>query len=375
MMSAYPSNNAPQAEQFRCPFLGHYHDPSTYSSFDCPDNFCHKAAPERPVLEAYQAQTCLTAAHGMCPVYQHPSRWRKPLPAGIGAPEPAIHDKRIPLILAGMAAVLVFGIALMIGTLMLLGSRGPSDDGGGAQGHAFIFVQPTVPSTQESSFRVTFTPRPTRTPVPTYAPIVTELLFDNNLRTGPGTDYDSAGVLFSGSLITLRGRTAAGDWLLVESADGLLGWILATQIDRNVDISTVPGAGSTDSGEPSSSAAIATATPSGEVTTRTPEPLKDFEMVLFGTVKDDFCNRGTPLTEVVLFNIDDGNIFFNDYFGSYDSDSGTFEATAKQGRSTKKFDGKITITEDVLSLDGVLRFYWADGCVTVWDMSGETDDW
>jgi hypothetical protein len=384
-MSVYPSNNAPQAEQFRCPYLGHYRDPSTWSNFACPDNFCHKAAPERPILESYQERACLTADHQMCPVYLARSRWRQPLPPSIGAPEPLIRDRRVPLILGGMAAVLVLGIASMVFALVLLGSRGSADESSGSQGRGFTFVQSTAALTQEREFLPTFTPRPTRTPVPTYAPIVTELLFENNLRTGPGTDYDSAGLLPSGVLITLRGRNQVGDWLLVESADGVLGWILATQIDSSVDTGPVPyiaaaGTDQTPDGSTSGGSLPATA-----VVTQETEPetlsLNDFALVLSAELRTDPCDNHYSFDDIWFFEFQDSQVKvsyttgFADLQGDYDANSGMFDTFGQFPRSARTFTGQISIDRDLLIIDAKLSSESTNGCNASWDLTGRTRDW
>jgi hypothetical protein len=384
-MSVYPSNNAPQAEQFRCPYLGHYHDPSTWSNFACPDNFCHKAVPERPILESYQAQACLTADHVMCPVYQARSRWRQPLPPSIGAPEPLIRDKRVPLILGGMATVLVLGIALTVIALVLLSSRGPADEGGSSQGRAFTFGQPTAALTQERVLHPTFTPRPTRTPVPTYAPIVTELLFENNLRTGPGTDYDSAGLLPSGVLITLRGRNQAGDWLLVESADGVLGWILATQIDSSVDTGPVPyiaAAGTDQSPDGSTSGGglptTAVFTPESEPVA---EALSDFSLLLSADLRADTCGNRESFDDFWFFDFQGNQLKVSfttgdaDLNGNYDAESGMFDTFGQFPRSARTFTGQFTIDRDFLIINAKMNSRWSDGCEAEWDITGRTRDW
>ena len=48
-----------------------------------------------------------------------------------------------------------------------------------------------------------------------------------NVRSGPGTNYDGIGVLQMGEKATALGRTAGGDWVLIEyfGVEGNQGWV------------------------------------------------------------------------------------------------------------------------------------------------------
>lgn len=48
-----------------------------------------------------------------------------------------------------------------------------------------------------------------------------------NLRTGPGQDFDRIRLLPQGEVVSVLGRTAQGDWLQVQTADGATGWVSA----------------------------------------------------------------------------------------------------------------------------------------------------
>lgn len=53
-----------------------------------------------------------------------------------------------------------------------------------------------------------------------------------NVRSGPGTNYDGIGVLQMGEKATALGRTAGGDWILIEyfGVDGNQGWVYTSLV-------------------------------------------------------------------------------------------------------------------------------------------------
>lgn len=53
-----------------------------------------------------------------------------------------------------------------------------------------------------------------------------------NVRSGPGTSYDSLGMLAAGSVVVLTGKNTAASWLQIEypSAPGGHGWVTATYV-------------------------------------------------------------------------------------------------------------------------------------------------
>jgi len=77
---------------------------------------------------------------------------------------------------------------------------------------------------------------PTVTGTPT-GPIVTVRLdIDQtqiNVRAGPGTIYDKVGLLLLGQKAVAKGRTTAGEWILIvyEGAPGGVGWISSSLVN------------------------------------------------------------------------------------------------------------------------------------------------
>ena len=82
------------------------------------------------------------------------------------------------------------------------------------------------------------------------------------LRSGPGTMYDTIGVVEAGDVLQVVGRNDDGEWLVVQTADGEEGWLAASLIDEEIDPEplTAIAAPPTPVPQPTSVAA-ATATP------------------------------------------------------------------------------------------------------------------
>jgi hypothetical protein len=90
----------------------------------------------------------------------------------------------------------------------------------------------------------TWTPAPTKTlaVMPTYTPTpIWKTIKSVTVRSGPGTNYSSLGVLPQGSLLNVTGRTADGKFLQIEYTAGRTGWIAADFVDLSkADLSSIP---------------------------------------------------------------------------------------------------------------------------------------
>jgi type II secretory pathway pseudopilin PulG len=85
------------------------------------------------------------------------------------------------------------------------------------------------------------TPTPTATPIPTPKPdAVVNMEALLNLRSGPGTYYDTLGVLEEGDPLRVTDRNHTGDWLRVIAPDGQEGWVAYSVLQVNVDMAGVP---------------------------------------------------------------------------------------------------------------------------------------
>jgi len=61
-----------------------------------------------------------------------------------------------------------------------------------------------------------------------------------NVRTGPGLNFASIGMLPLGTSLVLEGRDANGLWLQVRLADNSLGWVSSAFMESNLDITNLP---------------------------------------------------------------------------------------------------------------------------------------
>ncbi len=54
-----------------------------------------------------------------------------------------------------------------------------------------------------------------------------------NVRAGPGTTYDKVGILQIGQSAVAKGRTAGGDWIMIEypGVQGGLAWVHSSLVD------------------------------------------------------------------------------------------------------------------------------------------------
>lgn len=91
---------------------------------------------------------------------------------------------------------------------------------------------------QESPTLTNTPPIPTSTPVPTKAigTVSTDAL---NLRLGPGLSHQVLGLLNSGTVIEITGRSESGDWLQVMLENGVSGWVSAQYVQTQVEITSL----------------------------------------------------------------------------------------------------------------------------------------
>ncbi|MEZ4641767.1 MAG: SH3 domain-containing protein [Chloroflexota bacterium] len=84
--------------------------------------------------------------------------------------------------------------------------------------------QPTATSTNTSL--PTLTKQPTATPLPQ----VEVTASSANVRQGPGTNYDVAGVVVAGDTAVILARTQDGSWYNVQLADGSRVWVASSVV-------------------------------------------------------------------------------------------------------------------------------------------------
>jgi hypothetical protein len=70
--------------------------------------------------------------------------------------------------------------------------------------------------------------------------VETTLRFDSNLRSGPGSDFEDINFLTSGARVVILGHDESELWLLIRTENGQEGWIAASQVAGEMDMSLVP---------------------------------------------------------------------------------------------------------------------------------------
>lgn len=60
-----------------------------------------------------------------------------------------------------------------------------------------------------------------------------------NVRSGPGTEFSAVAALEPNATVELTGRTLAGDWWQVRTADGSTGWVFGQLLETTGDVAAV----------------------------------------------------------------------------------------------------------------------------------------
>ena len=104
-----------------------------------------------------------------------------------------------------------------------------------------------LPTNTPTSLPPTETPVPTPTEAPPTEIPPTEVLepvilagdSNINLRSGPGTDYETVGILGSGGSLKIVGRNADSSWWQVSASEGLA-WVAASVVTANNVDDSIP---------------------------------------------------------------------------------------------------------------------------------------
>ena len=104
------------------------------------------------------------------------------------------------------------GLAISLSIITLLASLNTYS----ASAHVGVFQQPTVAI-----------PTVTGTPGGVTATVLLDQEDSVNVRSGPGVFFDKVGVLLPGQTVTVEGRSAGGDWIMIDypGAPGNYGWV------------------------------------------------------------------------------------------------------------------------------------------------------
>ncbi len=98
-------------------------------------------------------------------------------------------------------------------------------------------ILPTEPAAIDSP-PLNPTPSPEPSPVP--VPVTVQARFLTNIRSGPGTEFDILELLQPDERRPVIERTGTGDWLRISTTSGQDGWVVASVVVVNGDLTTVP---------------------------------------------------------------------------------------------------------------------------------------
>lgn len=152
---------------------------------------------------------------------------------------------------------------------------------GGAAG-----TEPTFAPQPTYTPQPTFTPAPTFTSVPTQPPIDTAtpiaepeivaadsvaptpqirtdirgtIASEANVRTGPGLTFEILAPAVPGGIPAFaQGRDSFGEWVLIATPTGIIGWVTASRLSFDVPVTTIPVLNSTELPTPQAPAAALT---------------------------------------------------------------------------------------------------------------------
>lgn len=83
-------------------------------------------------------------------------------------------------------------------------------------------------------------PAPTPVPVVAFSGDATVNVKGLNMRSGPGTQFESLGSFAAGTRLSLLGKDSSGAWANVKSAEGVVGWMSVKYVTLSVPIENVP---------------------------------------------------------------------------------------------------------------------------------------
>lgn len=261
-----------------CPYFAVAEDPQTHLLFPAPGGFCHRANPIGPIDMTHQQTVCLALQHTTCPMYAQDKPG--PLPATIRAEaEKMSNGRRVAFLLGSIILLLLVGLALLRGWQASSAAVVPPPPDVAAtavapnpnpQEAAVVLVEPTttataVPPTHTpqptatatlpptntprptatATLPPTFTPAPTQTNAPPQPTAVPPLLAEVNVlrlnvRTGPGTDYPSLGLIDQGVELEITGQNPDGSWWEFCCFAGQPAWAIAEALTPLGDTANVP---------------------------------------------------------------------------------------------------------------------------------------
>lgn len=92
-----------------------------------------------------------------------------------------------------------------------------------------IFVMPKKAAAEDGAFQqpTVAIPTVTGTPEGVTATVLLDQVDPVNVRSGPGVFFDKIGVLLPGQKVTVAGRSAGGEWIVIDypGVPGSFGWV------------------------------------------------------------------------------------------------------------------------------------------------------
>jgi uncharacterized protein YraI len=226
----------------------------------------------------------------------------------------------------------------------------------------------------------------TLTPRPTNAPVIIELVFEANIRTGPGLDTAVLFRLPAGAQVTVIGRNMASDWLYIDDGQSQQGWVAGTQIGGIPDLTTIPVLTTGSSaGAPGTAAPIATPTvllDDEEEPTTAVELPREFEIMLSLRTMPSTCSIGDyeslysirlGIAHITITGLGPDTTLVDGYYNAATGEfaaSGMVFAGFDTMIGTISFDGQTITVEAVRTLN-----YTKQKCSGTWSLSGGTEEW
>ncbi len=100
-------------------------------------------------------------------------------------------------------------------------------------------TQPTDTPKPTETAKPTDTPEPTRIPATSTPTADAVVAANSNMRQGPTTGYAVVGTYPQGTRLSIVGKTSDNSWLKVQTPDGNVGWIIASNLQINVGLEGV----------------------------------------------------------------------------------------------------------------------------------------
>lgn len=172
--------------------------------------------------------------HGIADNLEKSETPRKPVSTRIQEPAPSPTLEPTQDNSARTLGLWVVGIFVVVAVLMALFSSSPS-----SPAHTPTRTRTARPTKEQVSIQPTRTPRPV-----SLQACVTDSTI--RIRQGPGTEYEAIGGMVSGTCMSILGRNADSSWVYMVAEDNKAGWVNASLLTIDGDLSRVSVQGDSD---------------------------------------------------------------------------------------------------------------------------------